>query len=255
MKTSAKFCTAVLITILFCAGGCGGPETGSEALQMLILTGRNNHDWERTTAVLESTFRESGLFSVDVTTKPDTLTFQDMDQYDVLLSNWNSWPENELRWPAAAEEGLLKFVRGGGGLLFFHSGTTAFYSWPAFKEISTSAWILDSTWHGPVSQVKVTPLNDEHPVTRGLSEFYITDELWIDAEKNESFEVLGVAANTEEDSGEQPAIFVKSYGQGRIFHTILGHDERALENPGFQSLIIRAAEWAPTGQVSIPVSK
>jgi type 1 glutamine amidotransferase len=67
--------------------------------------------------------------------------------------------------------------------------------------------------------------------------------------------VLGTAANTGEDTGEQPAIFAGTYGKGRIFHTILGHDETALRNTGFQSLILRAAEWASTGQVSIPVSK
>jgi len=255
MKRLTIFCIAVLMTLLFCVGGCRGPEPGSEVLKMLILTGRNNHEWERTTATLASTFRESGLYSVDVTTKPDTLKFQDMDKYDVLLNNWNSWPDNEVRWPAAAEEGLLKFVNGGGGLVFFHSATTAFYSWPAFKEISTAAWILDSTWHGPVSQVKVTILNSQHPVTNGLAEFYIKDELWINAEQNDSFEVLGMATNTEEDTGEQPAIFVRSYGQGRIFHTILGHDETVLRNPGFQTLILRAAEWASTGQVSISISK
>jgi type 1 glutamine amidotransferase len=113
---------------------------------------------------------------------------------------------------------------------------------------------MDSTWHGPISKVRVSLQNHEHPVTSGLADFDIQDELWINAQKNESFVVLGQAVNTEEDTGEQDAIFVGSYGMGRIFHTILGHDETALRNPGFQSLIIRAAEWAATGQVSIPLS-
>jgi type 1 glutamine amidotransferase len=103
--------------------------------------------------------------------------------------------------------------------------------------------------------VKVSLQNQEHPVTSGLTDFYILDELWINAEQNESFEVLGVALNIEEDTGEQPAILVGSYGKGRIFHTILGHNETALRNPGFQTLILRAAEWASTGKASIPVSK
>ena len=252
MKSIAVSGLTAVMALFLCVNGCRGPEAASEELNMLILTGRNNHDWEQTTAVLDSTFKECGLFSVDVTTQPDTLKFEDLKKYDVLLNNWNSWPENNIRWPTAAEQGLLRFVNEGGGLVFFHSSTSAFYTWTEFKQISTSAWIMDSTWHGPVSQVKVSVQNQEHPVTSGLTDFYILDELWINAEQNEAFQVLGTAANTEEDSGEQPAIFVGNYGKGRIFHMILGHDETALRNVGFQTLILRAAEWASTGQVSIP---
>ncbi len=244
-----------VIVLLFLIDGCTKPDGASEKLSILILTGSNNHNWEETTAVLDSSLKKCGLFSVDVTTQPDTLNFEDLKKYDALLNNWNSWPENNVRWPAEAEQGLLRFVKEGGGLVFFHSSTSAFYSWPEFKQISTAAWIMDSTWHGPVSQVKVMVIDQEHPITKGLTDFDILDELWIDAGKNESFKVLGTAVNTEEDSGEQPAIFVSSYGKGRIFHTILGHDEMAVSNAGFQTLMLRAVEWASTGQVSIPASK
>jgi type 1 glutamine amidotransferase len=42
---------------------------------------------------------------------------------------------------------------------------------------------------------------------------------------------------------------VITFGKGKIFHTILGHDEEAIETPGFQILLLRAAEWAATGKV------
>ena len=255
MKTLALSGLTLVISLFLIVSGCRKPDTASGKIKILILTGSNNHAWEQTTAVLDSSLRACGLFSFDVTTQPDTLKFEYLKKYDALLNNWNSWPENDLRWPEVAEKGLMRFVEEGGGLVFFHSSTSAFYSWPEFKQISTAAWILDSTWHGPVSQVKVTVQNKTHPITHGLSDFYILDELWINAERNASFMALGTAVNTEEDSGEQPAIFVSSYGKGRIFHTILGHDETALRNPGFQTLILRAAEWASTGQVSMPAIK
>jgi len=255
MKNAAISGLIVIMALFICVTGCLGPEDASHQLNMLILSGSNNHNWEQTTAVLDSTFEKAGLFSVDVTAEPDTLIFEDLKKYDVLLNNWNSWPENDLRWPRTAEQGVMKFVEEGVGLVFFHSSTSAFYTWTEFKHISTAAWILDSTWHGPPNQVKVSIQNKEHPITTGLTDFYIMDELWINAERNESFKVLGSAVKTDEESGEQAAIFVGSYGKGRIFHTILGHDATALRNPGFQTLILRAAEWASTGQVSIPVSE
>ncbi len=235
--------------LLFCIFACREPGSQSGKLNILVLSGSNNHDWEQTTAVLDSTLKHCGLFSVDVTAEPDTLTFESLKKYDALLSNWNAWPENNVRWPEEAEQGLLRYLDEGGGLLFFHSSTSAFYNWPEFKQISTGAWIMDSTWHGPISQVKVSVRDREHPVTRGLADFMIQDELWINAEQNEAFKVLATAVNAEEYTGEQPAILVGAYGAGRIFHTILGHDVTALRNGGFQALIIRAAEWAATDQL------
>jgi type 1 glutamine amidotransferase len=250
MKSFAVSGFTAIAVLYLCLTSCQGPESTAEKFNLLILTGSNNHDWEKTTAVLDSILMGTGLFSVDVTTEPETLTYGDFAKYHALLSNWNSWPENDVRWPGAAEEGLLEFVEEGGGMIFFHSSTSAFYTWAEFKQLSTAAWILDSTWHGPISRVKVTIRDREHPITRELNDFFILDELWINAEQNASFNVLGWAENTEGDSGEQPAIMVGHYGKGRIFHTILGHDVTALRNPGFQSLLLRAAEWASSGRVS-----
>jgi type 1 glutamine amidotransferase len=255
MKRLAVSGLTALMALLLCVTACREPVATPEKLNILILTGRNNHDWKQTTAVLDSTLTGCGLFSIDVTTEPDTLKFEDLKAYNALLDNWNSWPENNVRWPEAAEQGLLDFVHEGGGLLFFHSSTSAFYTWPAFKQLSTGTWILDSTWHGPISHVRVSIQNQEHPITSGLVDFTLRDELWINAEQNEAFTVLGTAVNLEEDTGEQPAIFVGSYGKGRIFHTILGHDATALRNEGYQKLILRAAEWASAGHVSIALSQ
>jgi len=231
---------------------CQGPFKTEQKIRLLILSGRNNHDWETTTPVLHSALAESGRFEVDLTLRPDTLNYNQIDQYDVLISNWNSWPENDLRWPMAMEEGLIRYVEEGGGLLFFHASTSVFYNWSEFQDISTAAWV-DQTHHGPNCPVHITIDNRDHPVTKGFSDFYIFDELWIDAGQDDSFQVLGSASKEDSsgiDASKQPAIFVKEVGKGRIFHTILGHDARALRNSGFKALIRRAAEWAATGKVT-----
>ena len=226
-------------------------------LNVLILSGRNNHDWEKTTPVLKTTFEESGLFRVDVTNRPDTMNYKYFTGYDALVSNWNSWPENDLRWPEEAENGLLRYIERGGGMVFFHASTSAFYAWPEFKRISTGAWI-DDTWHGEMCPVHVSIENTDHPVTRGMRDFWIHDELWFNAEQNDAFQVLGSASKKTEEGHEasaQPAIFTTSYGEGRIFHTILGHDARSLRNTGFRALITRGTEWAATSDVTLPLPR
>ncbi len=220
---------------------------------MLILSGRNNHEWQQTTPVLANILSESQKFSIKITEMPDTLTSADFLQVDVILSNWNSWPENDLRWPVKTELALLQFIENGGGFVTFHASSSVFYNWHEFQKITTAAWIMDTTYHGKPSETKITITNKTHPVTTGIIDFDIFDELWINAAENPKFEVLGIASNKEiAESGikPQPAIMVARYGKGRVFHTILGHDTFAIQNPGFKTLIINGTEWAATEKVA-----
>jgi type 1 glutamine amidotransferase len=41
-----------------------------------------------------------------------------------------------------------------------------------------------------------------------------------------------------------------NYGQGRVFHTALGHAMEAIKCVGFAVTLQRGAEWAATGQVT-----
>ncbi len=247
-----SFTILFFLAILFCQSQDRFPEP----IRLLILSGSNNHDWRQTTPFLESIYQRSNRFEVEITNQPDTLVYRELKKFDAIVSNWNSWPENDLRWPEKTENGLLKYLEEGGGMVFFHSSTSAFYTWPEFGKISTGAWVED-TWHGRRSPVKVKIENQEHPVTKGFSNFYIFDELWINAKQNDRFQVLGSAINEEalnKGFENQPAIFVSDYGKGRIFHTILGHDDtKAMRNIGFQTLLLRGTEWAATSIVSLPI--
>ena len=89
--------------------------TQNTKINLLILSGSNNHKWEDTTPFLERMFSQSGLFEIKVTDNPEALKPGDLADYDVIVSNWNSWPENDLRWSADFEKELLAFVENGGG--------------------------------------------------------------------------------------------------------------------------------------------
>jgi len=246
-----KFIIQLFVFNLFLNFQLSSQEAGP--IRLLILSGRNNHNWQQTTPFLESLFSGTGMFEIQITNRPDTLKESDFQKFNVVLNNWNSWPETDFRWPETTEQALLGFIKNGGGFVTFHASSSAFYNWPDFKNISTGAWITDSTWHGKISPTKIIIENYEHPVTQGMSGFFIFDELWINAGKNEKFKILGSATNEELSAKgikNQPAIMVSEYGKGRIFHTILGHDVRAMRNTGFKTLLLRAVEWSATGKVT-----
>jgi hypothetical protein len=49
-----------------------------------------------------------------------------------------------------------------------------------------------------------------------------------------------------------PQSWVQEYGAGRVFSITLGHGPEALATEGVQTFILRGAEWAATGEVTIP---
>ena len=44
-----------------------------------------------------------------------------------------------------------------------------------------------------------------------------------------------------------------SYGQGRVFHTPMGHADYSMKCAGFVAALQRGSEWAATGKVTIPL--
>jgi type 1 glutamine amidotransferase len=46
------------------------------------------------------------------------------------------------------------------------------------------------------------------------------------------------------DSKDYPIAFTLTYGKGRVFHSVLGHDVNALANPSAGRLFRRASAWA-----------
>ena len=48
-------------------------------------------------------------------------------------------------------------------------------------------------------------------------------------------------------------LWTVDYGKGRVFVTALGHDAPVLSTPAFAVTYTRGAEWAATGEVTLPV--
>ena len=221
-------------------------NTNTDPVDILIISGRNNHEWSKTTPLLVRIYNEAKLFNVTVTEKPDTLNYEILRKYDAIVSNWNTWPDNDFRFTPPWEEDLLRYVKEGGGAVFIHAGASSFYSWDEYHSIGIGRWGNETT-HGLPQKGKVHGFDTTHPITNGIRDFYIVDELWIRADIHPDALPLASLSWRDETEGQdygEKAIFTSQNGKGRSFYTILGHDERALLNSGFQTLLIRGTLWA-----------
>jgi len=233
---------------------CGCANRKKEGLiRVLILSGKNNHEWQKTTPILVKMYKDSGHFITKVTEMPDTLTYNTLKKYDVVVSNWNTWPDNDFRMPERWENDFLKYVKEGGGVLFFHAGASSFYGWNEYHQMGIGRWGKETN-HDALTKGKVFGFDQNHPITKGLRDFYIVDEIWEKTDIWPDTKALASVSATSEKDGHpvnEPAVFVNQIGKGRSFFTILGHNEHALLNTGLQTLLLRGTQWTANRDVTI----
>ena len=241
-----------------------------DKIRVLILSGRNNHDWRSTTPAIRRILDVSGRFDTRVTEEPAALTAAALAPYDVLVADYNG-----PRWGDEAERAVEGFVRSGKGLVAVHGASYAFGDlellgdnhvktglheapWPAWAEMLGGSWTEQEpkTGHGNRHVFRVQWTDREHPIARGLPDgFLADDELYHNMRMGKNVHVLATAFDAPEQRGtgkNEPILWTVAYGKGRVFHMTLGHDVAALQQPGVVTSLARGTEWAGSGAVQLP---
>jgi type 1 glutamine amidotransferase len=256
------------------------PAIADDKLKALIIDGQNNHSWQATTPILKAALESSGRFTVDVATSPPSggnmEGFKpDFSKYGVVVLNYNG-----ADWSAATKTAFEDYVKNGGGMVSVHAADNAFPGWAEYnKMIAVGGWGNRNRnsgsmirWrdgkqvvevggpggrgmHGSYFSWDVETRDPEHPITKGLPPKWLhaRDELYSTlAGPAENVTVLATAKSDTTQQNE-PILMVISYGKGRVFHTTMGHGVESMQDVGFVTTLDRGAEWAATGQVTIPV--
>ncbi len=218
-------------------------------IKALLITGDdvNVHPWREMSETTREILVNSGRFDVKVCEDPHILESETaLKAYDVIVFTIYSMRVKML--PAEAQENLLNFVKGGKGFFVQHLASASFPEWEEFGKLCGRHWVMRTSGHGPRSVFKCDIANKEHPITKGLSEFEIDDELYAKLQGSGDIDIL-VTADSDWSNKTEPLVFTKMYGKGRVVHNAFGHDRKALMTPNVQKIIARGVEWAATGKV------
>ncbi len=264
-----------------------GAGAAKDPIRLLLLDGQNNHDWKATTPVLRDMLLASGRFSVDILTAPPKDapreawgSFRpDFSKYKVVLSNYNG-----QLWPAECQAAFEKYMREGGGLVIYHAANNAFLEWSEWARMVGLLW-APATYgdrvtvdregkvirtpkgegpgagHGPQHAYEVILRDIKHPIMRGLPLKWVhaKDELYHGQRgPAQNIHVLLTAFSSPTQKGtstNEPMVFIVPYGKGRVFVNLLGHDQVSVAHSGCSALMVRGAEWAATGKVTIPAPR
>ena len=234
------------------------PVAATDRIRVLILTGANNHDWKSTTEVLKTAFAADPRFAVTVTEKPWDMKPADLANYDVLLSNWNTFGKKEderkqYEWNDEMKAAFLRWFKNGGGFFVLHAGSSMFYDWSEYQMLTAGTW-GEGTFHPHNQTFALNIVDKEHPVTKGMTDFETFDEPWqkiSNPNPNRHVLVSGIVSKENKGSGEvEPFVFITETEKGRCITLLLGHDAQMIQNsPSCKKLILRGTEWAATGAV------
>jgi type 1 glutamine amidotransferase len=155
------------------------------------------------------------------------------------------WDGTAHYWITPAQGKAVKdFVNAGGAALFLHNVTYISPRNDDFRDVLGAV----TQGHPPIRTFKVKVVNKEHPITRGVSDFVVTDEQHFMTYQKDPKHLLLQSVNEEglshRDLGASSAAgWAYDYGKGRVCYLAPGHMLSVLWNPEYEKLQKNAVRW------------
>ena len=143
---------------------------------------------------------------------------------------------------------VKEFVKNGGGLYIYHNSTHISCTNKDYRDVIGAVY----TGHPPLRPYKVHIVNREHPITRGVNDFIITDgQHYVIYDKDPGYVFM---RSINEDGLEYTGShgnqgvscesgWAYDYGKGRVCVTLPGHMFVAMWNPGYIKIQQNAVKW------------
>ena len=199
------------------------------------------HLFPHTSARIAEILADDG-WEVQVIDDPDR-ALASLDGATLLVVNagdpWRGGDSGRRVDPDAAR-GLDHAIDRGIGLIAVHMGLASLRDYPRWREAIGGEWEIGRSWHPPISAAVIPVRGADHPVTAGLSEIALFDELYVDLAVDD--DVLVLCAH-ERDAASHPLVWVRE-DPTRAVATAFGHDERSYESASHRALLRGAARWA-----------
>jgi type 1 glutamine amidotransferase len=160
----------------------------------------------------------------------------------VILRDGLQRPERDNRthfmWMTPEQErAIAAFVEGGGGFLNLHNAMGLYPPGGAYLDLVGGRYI----GHGPLERFRVEVVDPAHPITRGVTAFFVADEQHTPPFDQRRVHLL--LRNRSDEGKTAAAGWVREPGRGRLCHLANGHTREALAHPMYQKLLCNAVRW------------
>ncbi len=237
-KVSNWTVSGLLFIFLLLVAGCGldrpdeAEQIADKKLKVLFLGDDHGHEPSVRLRDIARPMLDRGIVLYYTSDLAD-INLDNLRKYDALLlyANFHEphYPQTD---PQMIDE-LITYVEEGGGFVPVHSASGNFRDSEAFIDLLGGAFESHGT-----GTFRTRIAEPDHPVMDGFEGFESWDETYDHQDHNEENRtVLSYR-------GDEPWTWVRTQGEGRVFYTAWGHDERTWQNEGFHELMERGIRWA-----------
>lgn len=242
----------VVASFAFLAGASPAlaQKKNPDGVPVLLLTGgqREHHGYRDQASYLAGLLEDTGRYRVTICEDAEILTTTAMKKYKLMIVNADR-RDPEFKFTEAQQKALLSAVKGGLGYVSIHGADNAAPDWlPEWREMLGGVFSHKGLPDGKTRKGSFTVkiLNTSSPITAGLKDFPIKDELYYHMQMQPGVEPLATIAH---DGSDWPVAWTRTYGEGRVFHTPLGHrdfgpgkDDPA-RDPSLSKMLLQGIDW------------
>jgi len=219
----------------------------AENYTVLVVAGGHSFD----TVAFLNIFEEFEEIGYDFLLQPEAnRSFLDMDSsmYDVIVfyDMWEPISDDE-------KAAYLRLTRSGVPMLFLHHSLVSYQAWPEFEKIIGGRYIQTlkndtrpkselSTYRHDV-WIDVQIIDPSHPVTSGMQNFRIFDEVYGNYRVGQQVKPL---LKTNHPESTPVIAWENKYNQSKIIYIQPGHDKHAYESSEYRMLIRQAIKYLAT---------
>lgn len=214
---------------------------------MIVWGGWDGHEPEKVAAVFEREIKALGG-DVEVYNALDAFVDNDLSQYDLIVPVWTMGELSQEQ-----EGAVTQAVAQGVGIAGCHGGMC-----DAFRRSTGWQFMTGGNWvsHPGGADVEywVNIKRGSHPIVEGLQDFKVTSEQYY-LHVDPAVKVLATTRFPTVDGPhspngpvDMPVVWIKRWGNGRVFYCSLGHKADIVEMPETLELMRRGFVWAAEGK-------
>ena len=187
----------------------------------------------------------SGLFRVDCTQDvARDFTKENLKNYDIVMFYTTGNLPIEQETLEYFFNDWLK--QKGHGMLGAHSAADTYHNYEPYWD-ALGGTFNGHPW-GSGETVTITVHDQDHPASKPWGEeFTIKDEIYRfknwQPEKVRVLMSLNMAKTNKKEPYHVPILWVKNYGDGKVMHMSLGHNEAVWTNEKFQESMLGGIQW------------
>jgi type 1 glutamine amidotransferase len=164
-------------------------------------------------------------YSVTITEDMDYLLPENLKKYDAIID----YTTHQLTTESQAESLLTRIRQNSIVYMGIHGASTSYYDSERILEMIGARFVK----HPPIRKIKVIVEEIDHPFMKGVSNFTIRDELYL----QEYFPPFQILLSTQFKRQNIPLAWIKPYGNGIVFYLALGHGPDQLNRGEIQQII------------------